>query len=192
MDILEKLKGYICEDLVDRQEYRTKEKIPPKEVCEEGIYIVSDGVVELCAKTKTSKRTLDILLPGDALRLSPNMSLMKNFLLFALTQVSVFYISMENFKKLGKKDPFLTLDIFSLILSKQAYLYEVMTTLHKRGTENRIKGFLSLLAKTVEERKTSLIVKKKQIAGITGLSYENVVRTMRNMKAIESRRVRLW
>jgi len=48
------------------------------------------------------------------------------------------------------------------------------------------------LSKAAEERKTYLVIKKKHIAGITGLSYENVVRTISKMENLKSRRVRLW
>ncbi|ADO45519.1 putative transcriptional regulator, Crp/Fnr family [Hydrogenobacter thermophilus TK-6] len=192
MDALEKLRRYLPAGYVEERKYSAKENILPSKFCGEGLCIISNGVAELCIKSKVSKRTLDIMLPGDIFGFMSDISLMKNFTVIALTSVSLFYVNMDNLKRLGNENPILVLDIFSLALSKQAYLYEVLATLRKPKAKDRIRSFLSLLAKIVEEKKTNLIIKRKQIAGITGLSYENVVRTMSRIQKQESRRVRLW
>jgi len=191
MGVLERLREYLPKGYVKEQRYLPRERVRSKNL-PIGIYILSDGAVELCVKAKAMKRTLDIMLPGDTFGVLSNTKTAKEFMIHALTPVSFFHIDADNIERLGYEDPELILDIFSLVISKQAHIYEVLTNLCFFKAENKIRNVLNLLSKAAEERKTYLVIKKKHIAGITGISYENVVRTMSKMENLKSRRVRLW
>lgn len=191
MGVLERLREYLPKGYVKEQRYLPRERVRSKNL-PIGIYILSDGVAELCVKAKAMKRTLDIMLPGDTFGVLSNTKTAKEFMIHALTPVSFFHIDVNNIERLGYEDPELILDIFCLVISKQAHIYEVLTNLCFFKAENKIRNVLNLLSKAAEERKTYLVIKKRHIAGITGISYENVVRTMSKMENLKSRRVRLW
>ncbi|MFN3813205.1 MAG: hypothetical protein ACK4SM_01095, partial [Aquificaceae bacterium] len=94
--------------------------------------------------------------------------------------------------RLGDINPHLVLNLLSSALSKQAYLYEVLTAISTYKATDRIRNILYLLGRVAEEKDINITMKKKHIAGMAGLSYESTVRTMRGVRSLESRRIRLW
>ncbi|MEZ0361580.1 MAG: Crp/Fnr family transcriptional regulator [Hydrogenobacter sp.] len=192
MFIVQHLKNYLLEGYVEERSYRAKETVFSKALRDNGIFVVVDGVLELYIFKGLKKGTVDIMLPGDVFGFMSEESLIKYYVIKAITESRLFYLTLDNLKRLGGVNPALVLELFSSVLSKQSYLYEVFTAISMRKAKDRISKLLNLLGSVAEERNLILTLKKKQIADIVGLSYEGTVRTMKFVKNQKSRRVRLW
>lgn len=190
MDLRERLKEYTKEGLVKRISCRSRERVFTSEN-QKGVWVLLSGLAELCMGEGAESRLLDIMLPGDVFGVLSDKVQTKGVYLRAFTPSVFLYTEPESFEKLGTKDPKLVLDVFSALLQKQAMLYEAMSHLSRARARDKIDGFLRFLINLAEERGAEVFVNKRQIASLTGLSYEHVVRTM-NSVSLESRRVRIW
>lgn len=190
--MMEEIRHHIADGYVEERIYEPKEVVFARASQEDGMFIIEDGAVELYISNGSKKRTVDILLPGDVLGLMSGKGHTKNYVAKALTRTYALHITADNLKRLGDINPQLVLNLFLSTLSKQAYLYEVLKAISTYRATDRIRNILYLLGRVAEERDINITVKKKQIAGMAGLSYEGTVRTMRGVRSLESRRIRLW
>ncbi|ADC89061.1 putative transcriptional regulator, Crp/Fnr family [Thermocrinis albus DSM 14484] len=189
MSVVERLKRYIEEGLVAEHTYKVGEDLS----FEKGVYVVKEGVIELFTFKRKGKQVLDLLFKGDVIGFLLRNTSLTNYKARPLTPSTLFYIKEDALIKIGEKEPHLALDIFASLLSKQAYLYNVLTIVFAGDATEKIRDLMCLLERRAEEKGTYLTLRKSQIASITGLSYEHVVRKMKCIRIKNKNgRIRLW
>lgn len=93
-------------------------------------------------------------------------------------------ISKQDFKKLLNENNDVMLEIFHLLSSRLFYKYMMLPTMSGSDPQNKIKIILDYLKSTQSNLKGSKCIipyTRQQIANLTGLRVETVIRSIKKM-----------
>lgn len=190
----------ICEELLLRyggicEEYELNDEIFREGCISKYYYQIRSGVVEINNYDENGKEfTQQILLDGNSVGESFIIGdLPYNVNAVAKSQCEIIKIAKCTFLKILDENPDVSLKLFKQIAHRLSDQYYMMFTLISQDPESKVESILQYLKKKSNYDKPfsfEVPLTRKQLANLTGLRVETVIRTVKKMERSNKVRIR--